>query len=140
MTLKGRFPAAAGVAAEAGERDDSMQLGEKQLGDVLVISPQEARLDAAAAGEFKAQMLGFIEQGHAKLVINLNQVNFMDSSGLTAIVTTLKSLGKRGGQLAVSNVGDSLQALFRMTRLDRVFNIYTSEQEACGALSDGPEK
>jgi anti-sigma B factor antagonist len=117
-----------------------MQLGEKQLGDVLVISPREERLDAAAAGEFKVQMLGFIEQGHAKLVINLGQVNFMDSSGLTAIVTALKSLGKRGGQLAVSNVSDSLQALFRMTRLDQVFKVYASEQEACGALSGGPEE
>ncbi len=116
-----------------------MRLSEKQTGGVLIISPQEERLDAAGAGDFKTQVLDFIEQGHTKLIIDLHRVNFMDSSGLTAIVSTLKALSTKGGQLAVCNLNDNLQALFRMTRLDRVFGVYASEREASGALSVVPE-
>lgn len=117
-----------------------MQLSDKQMGEVLVVSPLEERLDAAAAGEFKARMADLLRQGHSKVVINLEGVNFMDSSGLTAIVSTLKTIGQQGGQMAVCGVSDNLQTLFRLTRLDRVFRVFASEQEAYGALTTGPGK
>lgn len=101
---------------------------------VLVAEPMGPRLDAADAQAFRDQVADRLSQGSERLVMNLGRVDFIDSSGLTALISILKLMGK-GGRMAICCLGVNPLALFKLTRLDRLFPIYGDEDEAVRALA-----
>lgn len=111
-----------------------MQLEERRAGKILVVAVLEPRLDAKLAVEFKETIAARIAQGHSLLVLDLSAVNFVDSSGLGAIVSSLKML--RGqGQLLLSGMSATVLSTFKLTRMDKVFRIFPTQAEAVAALS-----
>jgi len=115
-----------------------MQLDQRRAGDVLIVIPLEDRLDARIATDFKEQMTELIASGHTKIVLDLSKVEFIDSSGLGAIVSGLKRMGGRG-ELVVCGLQETTMTLFRLTRMDRVFQVFENERQAVSALG-GNEK
>ncbi|KAA3606621.1 MAG: anti-sigma factor antagonist [Calditrichaeota bacterium] len=111
-----------------------MQLEEKKSGNVLVINILEARMDARVAADFKSRMFNLINSGNTFIVLNFSEVDFIDSSGLGAIVSVLKTIGKNG-DIVLSGINDTVMTMFRLTRMDKVFDIYSSESEAVTELS-----
>lgn len=112
-----------------------MELATRALGHVLVVSPLGKRLDASQAPSFKARMIELIEAGQLTIVLDLSNVEFVDSSGLGAIVGCLKRLGQRG-DLAIAGAGRSVAKVFALTRMDKVFRMHETPDEAVRALSD----
>lgn len=96
---------------------------------VCVIAPESARLTAAVAGTFRDEATRIIESGHSRLVIDLSDVSFVDSSGLGALVALLKSVGNRG-EIVVCGVGEAVGQMFRITRMERVFQSFPGPREA----------
>ena len=111
-----------------------MQIETKSAGTVLIVKPTEKRLDARAAVDFKQKMVGFIAEGHQQIALDLAEVDFIDSSGLGAIVSSLKKIGTQG-EMVICGVRETVMALFKLTRMDRVFRIHPSEEEAIATLS-----
>jgi anti-sigma B factor antagonist len=111
-----------------------MDLECNETGPALVVRPREKRLDARKASEFKETLGRMIEQGHRRIVLNLATVDFVDSSGLGAIVSSLKKLGP-GGDLVICEVAENVGEMFKLTRMDRVFRIFSTEAEGVRALS-----
>jgi anti-sigma B factor antagonist len=114
-----------------------MQLDQRRAGDALIVTPLEDRLDARVATDFKERMTELIASGNTKIVLDLSKVEFIDSSGLGAIVSSLKRMGGRG-ELVVCGLQETTMTLFKLTRMDRVFQVFDSEQQAVSAL--GGEK
>ncbi len=110
-----------------------MQIESKQVGDVLVIIPAETRLDARVAVSFKETIVNLMKEGHSLIALNLTQVEFIDSSGLGAIVSSLKALG-RTGKLAICGAREAVLTMFKLTRMDKVFHILAQEEETIAAL------
>jgi len=105
---------------------------------VTVVNINGQRLDASAAQFFKSHMVDLIQQGGTLFVLNLEAVDFMDSSGLASLMSSMKTLGGRG-EMAVCCLGEKVRKLFAITRLDRgVFRIFDTEAEAVSALSTAP--
>ncbi|ESR27170.1 Anti-sigma F factor antagonist (spoIIAA-2) [Lutibaculum baratangense AMV1] len=90
---------------------------------VLVARVEEKRVDAARAPDFKTELTRLIEDGHQQVVLDLSKVEFVDSSGLGAIVATLKRIGPRGS-LAVAGATGAVERLFKLTRMDKVFPLH----------------
>jgi anti-sigma B factor antagonist len=101
---------------------------------VLVVAVEEKRLDAGKAPAFKEGIAQCIEAGHTRLVLDLSRVEFIDSSGLGAIVSCLKRLGPRGS-LAVAGAQGPVMRLFTLTRMDRVFPLEETADAAVARLS-----
>ncbi len=110
-----------------------MQLEDRREGRLLVAKVLDSRLDAKIAHEFKERMANLIEQGAKSVVLDLSNVDFIDSSGLGAIVSSLKVLGRRG-DFAISGTSETVNTMFRLTRMDKVFRIFNTEDEAIRAL------
>lgn len=96
---------------------------------VVVVVPTMKRLDASVAPLFKQEVVRLIEAGDLRLVLDLEGVQFLDSSGLGAIVSILKAVGNRG-TLAVCNVRGAVLSLFQLTRMDRVFTLHATREDA----------
>ncbi len=66
----------------------------------------------------------------AKVVMNLTRVSYIDSSGLATLVEILKKVKGKGGALMLTNVSDKVRSLFEITKLDKLFGIYASDEVA----------
>jgi anti-sigma B factor antagonist len=115
------------------EETEGMLKTQTQQG-VLVVQPSEKRLDASRAPRFKNEMTEFIAQGHRDIVIDFSSVDFVDSSGLGAIVSCLKQMGPQGN-LAISGAGGAVRRLFSLTRMDRVFSLHETVDQAVDSLN-----
>ncbi len=106
-----------------------MSIKTETQGRFLVIH-LEGDVDAYSSGKIKDMILGQIDQGNSSLVIDLAKVPYMDSSGLGMMVTVLKNINKRQGTLRIIGLNGDLKNIFSLTRLDKVFNLYGSLEEA----------
>jgi anti-sigma B factor antagonist len=111
-----------------------MQLVSNEKNGALIVSVDQERLDAHGAVEFKQQMSGFIAAGNRNLVLDLSAVSFIDSSGLGAIVSSLKLLGGEGN-LVICGLHNNTMSMFKLTRMDRVFNLFDSADDALADIA-----
>ncbi|HEY5623052.1 MAG TPA: STAS domain-containing protein [Gammaproteobacteria bacterium] len=111
-----------------------MKLEDIRCGNAVIVRPLEARLDAAAAPHFKASVVTMIQAGEQTILLDLSEVDFIDSSGLGALVSLLKRMSP-AGTLAVCGLRSAALNMFRLTRMDKVFPIFSSRAEALTALA-----
>jgi anti-sigma B factor antagonist len=99
---------------------------------VTVIAPLGPRLDAEIAGELRATLVQLIDRGARKLVLDLPAVDFIDSSGLGALVSALKRLKQleRTGDIRLADVQPPVVAVLEIIRLHRVFPMFPSVDAA----------
>jgi len=109
-----------------------MQIDVAENDGVTVVRPAGARVDLQVAGEFRTALLQLIETHHHRLVVDLGDVHFVDSSGLGALVSALKTLKllKSTGDVRLANVQPPVVALLEIIRLHRVFTSYPSVEQA----------
>lgn len=110
-----------------------MELTERADGRVLVARTSERRVDARIAADFKQQLLDAVDAGPSLIALDLSDVDFIDSSGLGAIVSALKHVGE-GGDLVIVGARPAVLSLFRLTRMDKVVRLYEGEADAIAAL------
>ena len=96
---------------------------------ILVLHPI-GRLDLLSASELKRQLTQFVSEGHSRLLVDLNEVPFVDSTGLGALVSGLKAAREVGGDLRLSRPGDQARVVLELTTLDRVLQSYDTVEEA----------
>jgi anti-sigma B factor antagonist len=75
-------------------------------------------------------MVGLLGQGNRHFVLNLVNVEYIDSSGLGQLITIWSSVRNKGGHMTVLNPTKRVERLFEITRLNKVFEILQSENEA----------
>ena len=97
---------------------------QKQDGTTEVVL-EGARLDASVADSVKSQIKEVIDRGERHLVIDFSSVQFMDSSGLGALVGCLKMMGP-GGQIEIINASSTVLKVLKLTRMNKIFNIRES--------------
>ncbi|WP_410217412.1 STAS domain-containing protein [Paracoccus sp. (in: a-proteobacteria)] len=102
-------------------------------GGICVISPEGDRLTAVSSNQFRQQASQLIDDGHNRLIIDLTQVRFVDSSGLGAIVGLLKRVGNRG-EVVICGLTDAVRQMFKITRMERVFATYSDPEAAIAAM------
>ena len=97
-----------------------MKINTEIIQKVFVVTCEGTRLDAAFAQKFFVSMQGFIKKGHMDIVLDLSSVEFVDSTGLGALVRCLKEIDGRG-QLVLCGVNEMVLSLLKMTHLDDIF-------------------
>ena len=106
-----------------------MNLSSTTEGNQQVVTVNESRIDAAVALAFKDQMRSQTEEGEGTVVLDLQQVEFVDSSGLGAIVAAMKSMGQ-GRKLALAGLTPTVERVFKLTRMDSVLPLYPTLDDA----------
>lgn len=111
-----------------------MRIESRNVGKVVVVTLLDPRLGADAAPQFKADVGRYLSEGNNKLVLDLQKVTFVDSTGLGALVSLRKMAGDHG-EVAVAGLQEPVRALFELTRLEKVFRFYSTSAEALEALT-----
>ncbi len=92
------------------------------------------RFDAEAAAFVKGQISYLVDEQQPNLIIDLSEVTFVDSLGLTALVSGLKCCRKNRGTLKLVGLQPVVRVLFEITRLDRAFDLYEDTDKAFAAF------
>jgi anti-sigma B factor antagonist len=100
----------------------------KLMSDLCILKP-EGRIDANAGSDLLAQVTASLGDTQSDLLIDFEDVGFMDSSGFGALVMSLKRVREQNRQLYLCNLNSQLQLVLELTCMDRVFTIFSSRSE-----------
>ena len=113
-----------------------MEIQERTLQDVVVLD-LTGKLTIGEGDELlKERISNLIQQGHRKLLLNLEGVPYVDSAGLGEIVRTYTTVSRQGGKLKLVNLTKRITDLLAITKLLTVLETYESEDEAVRSFSD----
>jgi anti-sigma B factor antagonist len=110
-----------------------MEIAVDKIETVAVATVPVDELDASNAGEFKRDMAPVL-QANTRLVLDLSRLRFVDSSGLGAMLSCLRQLSAKSGDLKLCGMSKQVRALFELVRMHRIFDIYSTKEEAVHAF------
>ncbi len=102
-----------------------MNLEIEHRAEIIIVRVTDDRIDAASAIQFKERMREIVATPSARVVLDMSNVGFLDSSGLGAVVAVMKALGPIR-RLELSGLTPTVEKVFRLTRMDTVFIIHKS--------------
>ena len=95
---------------------------------MMVLTPV-GRLDITTAWQFRLKLQECISKHSPHVVVNLGQVNFIDSSGLTSLLAGMREADKISGSFRICNVHAEAKLVFEVTMMDTVFEIFDTEEK-----------
>jgi anti-sigma B factor antagonist len=111
-----------------------MDINTRNKGDIVILDIA-GEIDLYNAPEIKDIINKLIEEKKFNVIINLEQVSYIDSSGIGALISSLSNLKKYQGGLKIINVFASVRKVFELTKLTSFFEIYALEEEAVNAFN-----
>ncbi len=94
----------------------------------------QGEVDVYTAPKLKSTIVDLVDKGHFKIVVNLEKVDFMDSSGLGVLVGGLKRVRTHDGAIALVCTQENILKIFRITGLVKVFPIFEEETAAVAGI------
>jgi anti-anti-sigma factor len=112
-----------------------MSFYSEKIDDAVIEVVDIDRATFREAEEFKKLLNRDIESGFSKIIIDLSNCKFIDSTFLSTIVTTFKRVNKISGTLKLAGVRDEAEALLELTGTVKIFEIYPTKDEALKSFS-----
>ena len=100
------------------------------LSDKAAVVAVKGRLNTITAPQLKTKIQELVHDGHTEIVCDLSGVGFLDSSGLSALVSGLKASREHGGFLKLAGLNEQVGRIFKLTMLDRVFELFATVDAA----------
>ena len=113
-----------------------MQISQKKCGDVLTLLVESERIDATSAVAFKDLIRSAAQTAPPSVILDLSKVIYVDPSGLGAIVNAKKVLAP-ATRLDLCTLSGAVDKVFKVTRMDSVFDIYPGLDQALSGPSVG---
>jgi anti-sigma B factor antagonist len=101
--------------------------------DVTVLDV-EGQLIVGNRQELKQKVLEELEGGERRFLIDFDRTGYIDSSGLGVLVSLSKKIREQGGELRLANLNEDLRTLFELTKLDTLFQISSSREDALSSF------
>lgn len=111
-----------------------MQINEQTQGDVTIVAIDD-HLDTVAAPAFEQRLLGLVDAGARKLVVDCSALQYVNSAGLKVFLMAAKKLETLGGQLVICSLSSSVLMIFEMIGFTRIMKIAPNRDEALRALA-----
>lgn len=113
-------------------------LTQEPLDDDRHVVAVAGEIDLFTAPELKATLAEVVESGRSRIVVDLTETTFLDSTALGVLIGAVKRLRSRNGVLTIVNVDQNIAKTFEITGLDQIFTIRPTRAEAIEALdADG---
>ena len=112
-----------------------MQIEERSAGDVMVLDLKGKMTLGEGDELLKDKINSLVHQGRRKIVLNLEQVPYIDSAGLGEIVRTYTTISREGGSMKLLNLTKRITDLLSITKLLTVFETYDNEADAVRSFS-----
>lgn len=98
--------------------------------DGVAVLTADGRINLVTAPALRRTVQSVVEDGHTRLAMDLSGVEFIDSSGLGALISGLKTARTAGGDLRLAAATEQVTSVLRLTNLDRILRVYASTDDA----------
>ena len=115
-----------------------MRVTARDAGDVVVLTLEGRLVLEDVETELRTALDGLIEQGRVRLVLNMQDVTYVDSAGIGFLVSKYVSVHRRGGNIVLVRVAPRVAHVLEITRLARIFEVFASDEDAVLALEHPP--
>jgi len=105
-----------------------MEINPRTVGRATVLDIH-GQIRGSEVAEFKSFVRTCLKDGHRDVVLNLADVQFIDSSGVGMLIHLLQEVRSQGGDIRLLNLSEDIHDLFEMVAIDRLFQILSSELE-----------
>ena len=112
-----------------------MEISERKVGDIIIVDIVGKMVASEDPGRLKDKVTSLVFQGNKKVILNLGNVSYVDSSGLGEMVACHGSAVRGGGEVKLANTGKKIKDLLFMTKLLTVFDSHDNEQDAIQSFS-----
>lgn len=102
----------------------------EKINDVFIVTIDLVQATIEQAGELNKLLSNTIEKGWQKIIIEMKEVDYMDSTFLGALIINLKKITSKGGKFILVGLKPSVKTMVNQANLDKIFNILTSRDEA----------
>jgi anti-sigma B factor antagonist len=106
-----------------------MDIDVTQSSGVAVVAPR-GDLDMATVPDVRRALAGLLDRGQSRLLVDLDGVGYIDSSGIGALIAAMKQARAAGGDVRLCALQDDVRVIFEMTRLVQTMSIHPTRQEA----------
>lgn len=106
----------------------------EKVNDTIIVV-MKGTLDISKQGRFKDELLKQVPSDKTKLILDFQEVNFIDSACLGALISIVRTLRNRGGDVLLFGLQNEVRSIFQITRLDKVFKVFETRQDALTACS-----
>jgi anti-sigma B factor antagonist len=106
-----------------------MQIKSSNAGEAVVLH-LDGRLNMVAAPQVRGAINDLVQSGDSRIVVDLGKTEFMDSSGLGALIAALRSARQAGGDLRIANAGEQVVTVLQLTNLGRVLRPHDTVEDA----------
>lgn len=113
-----------------------MEFGLRDVGHITIVDVA-GRLDMSNGNKLKTDVKHLLNDGKTQIHLNLCKVEFVNSSGLGALVSLMKEIRLHRGRLTLSDLVEYVNEIFDITQLSHIFEIYKTEQEALNSYEVG---
>ncbi len=113
----------------------SVKLTSRQVGDVTVIDAAGRITLGEGASAFRGAIRDLVAKGNKKVLLNLGEVSYIDSSGIGELVSGFTTVTSSGGQLKLVGLSKRVKDLLQITKLYTVFEAFDDETEAVRSFS-----
>jgi anti-sigma B factor antagonist len=110
----------------------------EDAGEGRLVVAVRGEIDLFTAPELKGALGEAIEGGTTRIVVDLAETSFLDSTALGVLIGTVKRLRSRDGRLTIVNTDPNIAKTFEITGLDQIFTIRSSREDAVAALDEAP--
>jgi len=110
-----------------------MQIDQNKRGSVVVVAPHGS-LDINTRQVFQDELTGLLDTGETALLVDLSYVDFMTSTGLSAMLFAAQRVEDIAGKFAVCSINKDIQSVFKISGFDTILNIYPNVGEALAEL------
>ena len=111
-----------------------MKIATRQLDGITVLDLGGRITLGEGSVQLRDAVRDLLAKGHKKIVLNLGDISYMDSSGMGELVTAYTSVKNQGGELKLINLTKKIEDLMQITKLVTVFDIYDDEASAIASF------
>ena len=111
-----------------------MRLQPKEHDGIVTLHIQGKLMGGPDADVFRGTIYDLIERGKKKIIVDLGNVNWVNSTGIGILTSAFTTLRKNGGDLKLIHVSEKIQSILYVTKLNLIFECFDSEQEAIASF------
>jgi anti-sigma B factor antagonist len=113
----------------------SLKLTTHENGDVTIVNVSGMLTLGEGTGSLRTKIRELVEGGSRRIVLNMNGVTYMDSSGLGELVASHTTVTRAGGEIKLLNLAKGVDDLLKLTKLYKVFETYEDEASVVDSFS-----
>jgi anti-sigma B factor antagonist len=123
---------AGALGVEMIKRDNSTadQIKHEKIGHIDVLRLSGQFIGGRETDSLRTALQSISEQKSNHLIVHLGAVSYLNSTSLGVLISAHANFVKRNGRIALAEIGDSIRSVFAITKLDNVFEVFPSEEEA----------